>query len=431
MQPQLLPVVFLGGAVLAALGAILVPPLLVSWLAALLIRLDRPTTVIAGRRLQAQPGALTRVLAGLIVGLFVATAAQGLVANIQGLPQYRAVVHEREVEAATPVWVPDGQDVGSVRERVEQLDGLREFALVTSAATPGVTADPGTGQFMDRTVLVTSCAELTVLLPRVQECSDGQAARVIDPWLEGGNDRPAQIEVRAMRDDNVEDSPPGELVDTVAVAGEPIVLTQPTGTPRDYDVVGSFFLPRGLLTAEQLDVLQDGRVTRALVVADPRPNLPGELRALGLDPASYWDVADFDRYQREIDSIRLLTAVVLTIGLAAFLLGMVDRVLERRVELSRLRLLGTPVGVLRGSHWLEVALPLLLGCGLALGLGHLVGAGYLDLANQGLSATERYGLPPFYLAGTLLAAAGGALLVAALTSLGLGSRLRPEQVRQA
>lgn len=83
-----------------------------------------------------------------------------------------------------------------------------------------------------------------------------------------------------------------------------------------------------------------------------------------------------------MDTIRLLNLVVLAVGLGAFLLGTADLAMGRRQEHARLRLLGTPVGVLRRAHWLEVAL--LVGGGAALAIGHLVAVVFVDTGNRGM-----------------------------------------------
>lgn len=116
--------------------------------------------------------------------------------------------------------------------------------------------------------------------------------------------------------------------------------------------------PRELLTEEQFS--QFGGVY-ATITASPRPDLPAELRAEGIEAHNGWTAEDFAPYQATIDTIRLLNLVVLAVGLGAFLLGTADLAMGRRAEHARLRLLGTPVGVLRRAHWLEVSLPLVVG----------------------------------------------------------------------
>ena len=46
-----------------------------------------------------------------------------------------------------------------------------------------------------------------------------------------------------------------------------------------------------------------------------------------------YDAAEFERWEHVIAMIRLLTLVVLALGLGGFLLSLTDRMLERRTEL--------------------------------------------------------------------------------------------------
>lgn len=175
--------------------------------------------------------------------------------------------------------------------------------------------------------------------------------------------------------------------------------------------------------------IADWHRTDTMCVSAPSSQVKGLAVSFPPPPLSCLTLCELS-HQATIDAIRLLSVIVLSIGLASFALGMVDRILERGPELARLRLLGTPVGTLRAAHWVEMALPLLVGCTLALGVGHLGTTTYLTLANAGLGEPE-YHLAPAYLLGPVLGALIGSVLVAATTSLGLGGRLRPDQLRQA
>ncbi|MFC7374322.1 MULTISPECIES: FtsX-like permease family protein [unclassified Brachybacterium] len=187
------------------------------------------------------------------------------------------------------------------------------------------------------------------------------------------------------------------------------------------------FVPRGLLTDEQF--WQIGGV-QATITTDPREDLVGDLANVGIDAHSGWDIAEFDRLQHSIDTIRLLTVTVLAIGLGGFLLSMTDRALERSGDIARLRLLGTPVRTLRAAHWFEVTVPLVVGVLAALAIGHVVASTYVAVGNLGVEPGRATNLPDSYLVGPVLAALVGSVLIAALTSMGLGMTLRSEQIRR-
>jgi hypothetical protein len=78
-----------GGIALLGVGAILVVPVFVRLVADLMLRLGRgPAMVIAARRLQAQPAAVTRVISGLMIGLFMVTGARSVVVAFESTSQY-------------------------------------------------------------------------------------------------------------------------------------------------------------------------------------------------------------------------------------------------------------------------------------------------------------------------------------------------------
>jgi putative ABC transport system permease protein len=79
--------------------------------------------------------------------------------------------------------------------------------------------------------------------------------------------------------------------------------------------------------------------------------------------------------------------------------------------------------VLRRTQWIEAALPLALGCALAIGLGLLAGATYLSLDSS------RLPLPWSGSLGLAALAAVGAVLVGGLTVLASSPRISPDLIR--
>ncbi|MEE1651387.1 hypothetical protein V1260_11405 [Brachybacterium sp. J144] len=122
--------------------------------------------------------------------------------------------------------------------------------------------------------------------------------------------------------------------------------------------------------------------------------------------------------------------MVLAVGLGAFLLGTADLAMSRRQEHARLRLLGIPVDVLRRAHWLEVALPLVVGGGAALAIGHLVAVAFVETGNRGMDPELITNLSFSSLTGPVLAVAGGSVAIALVTSLGIGAPLRTDHIRR-
>lgn len=419
-----LGVLFLGGAGLAALGSLLLPALLVRRSADVLVRLGVPVTVVAGRRLQSQPAVLGRVLGALVIGVVVTTAAQGLISVLSSTPIYQAGRHYREVEAVAEAWVPDQAFVAELEGAIERVGGARTVGYSAQGFVAAAGNVPEEQSFL---ALITTCEELRIIRPEVGGCREDRAA-----WI------PATRELGLG-------TPPRGTVDLFSTDydestggfGDPVVrlevseddLTRVKGVPawQDTGPAPTLFVPRALLTAEQF--WQIGGVN-ATITAAPRPDLPAELRAQGINAHIGWTAEDFTPYQATIDTIRLLNLVVLAVGLGAFLLGTADLAMSRRQEHARLRLLGTPVDLLRRAHWLEVALPLIVGGGAALAIGHLVAVAFVETGNRGMDPELITHLGASSLIGPVLAVAGGSVAIALITSLGIGAPLRSEHIRR-
>lgn len=416
---------FLAGAALAALGTVLLTPLLVRALSRVLVLREPPSATIAARRLQAQPAVQTRIIGALMIGLVVATAAQGLIAVVEQLPQYRAVEHSREVEArAESFAVPAGTTAASLRSELAEVEGIREVAIVQEALAPGL---PGPEPFPEdgTSVVVSTCAELLIIQPSLQGCRDDAPQWILYPPIPDMIvPQEGEAELRGTFDDSGEIGP---HIATVHVDETTATIGPLAGPWQNPDLAGRLYVPRGLLTEAEVGALDS---VRATVVADPRDDLAGELRAAGFTAHAGYDAAEFERWEHVIAMIRLLTLVVLALGLGGFLLSLTDRVLERRTELAHLRLLGTPVSTLRRAQALEIALPLLLGVLLAVAVGSLIADGYVTLGNRGTDAETAVRLAQGYQVVPVLGAAIGAGVIVAVSSLGLGARLRPEMLRR-
>ncbi|WP_338014321.1 FtsX-like permease family protein [Streptomyces sp. CB02009] len=114
----------------------------------------------------------------------------------------------------------------------------------------------------------------------------------------------------------------------------------------------------------------------------------------------------------------------LVIGVAAFVVSVADRAMERRAQVTALALLGARAGTLRGVQVLQVLLPLAVGLGGAVVAGWLAESSYL-ITGGGAVHWDWEGLP------LLLACALGVLLVAALASVPMVRRhIDPEHIRR-
>ncbi|WP_425585664.1 FtsX-like permease family protein, partial [Streptomyces viridochromogenes] len=135
-----------------------------------------------------------------------------------------------------------------------------------------------------------------------------------------------------------------------------------------------------------------------------------------------------------IEALRQLTVIKtllvagmvmgLVIGVAAFLVSVTDRAVERRSQVTALALIGARPRVLRAVQCLQVVLPLAVGLVLALVAGKLAETAYL-VTGGGEVFWDGAGVP------VLLVCAGGVLVAAVVGTLPLtGRRIDPELIRR-
>jgi hypothetical protein len=114
----------------------------------------------------------------------------------------------------------------------------------------------------------------------------------------------------------------------------------------------------------------------------------------------------------------------LVIGVAAYLVSVTDRAVERRAHVTALALIGTRARTLRAAQCLQVVLPLAAGLALAVVGGKVAESSYL-VTGGGEVRWDWAGVPG------LIGAAAGAVLLAALGALPLvGRRIDPELIRR-
>lgn len=179
LNPGMRDTLVLGGIALLALGTVLILPVVVRYLANGLVRRGGPVSTVAGRRLQAQPGTQTRVLSALLVALFLATAAQGVVVALESVPQYAMPRYHTTVQASAPLHVPAGTTAEEIATRARAAPGVRDTVithLVPASCENGPT-------LCDRLhVHVATCETVQQLAPGTTGCRDERAAWIGQPW---------------------------------------------------------------------------------------------------------------------------------------------------------------------------------------------------------------------------------------------------------
>lgn len=397
--------IMLVGVLLLGAGMVLVVPLFVQFAAALLLRRQRYVALlIAGRRLQAQPAAVNRVITGLLLGLFIVVGARGVVVAFEGTPQYRGAARQVTVEQRVDAVVA-ARDVAAAVARAAAVPGVRDVI-----AYPLLTTECDRFQAPDRclTGMVATCAQFSVIDRTVAGCRDGEVLMAGLPPFEG---MAPEVTWMAQRDHRPD---PAHTVTTAA----PRASFAASSDDRPADVLIPPSLP-GVAEAAQ------GADHRIIVLGDPGRDLAQRLHDAGAlaDVHSAWDMTDYDFVAMLRNTVYAVAAVVMGLGLLAFAIAAIDRSIARRREFTSLRLVGVPAPTLRRSQWIEALVPIAGGAVLAIALGHFAGATYLAFAGDGLAVPWE---PTFVLAA--VAAAGG-VVVAALTVVATNQPISPDAIR--
>lgn len=393
----------LGSVIALGLGTVLVLPVAVRLTGDLILLLGRGSaSAIAARRIQAQPAGVTRVIAGLLIGLFLVAGARCVVVAFESTPQYQYAARNVTVEQRAMVTVRQ-KALTEVTRKLEDLDGVRG-TVVAHRLNAGGECE-GDGYCGDGAVV--SCADLTRLAPSVGDCRTPL-------WVFDHPDHESVV----------------DIVWRVSDGKGEIALPAPTRAIGDdaqaglEPLTGSFsvLIPAGLpglkgLVFDRADIV---------VLADPGRDLIDRLLASGLaeDGVSGFDSADYDFVRTLRAMVWTVAIVVLSLGLLSFGIAALDRALSRRREVVGLQLVGVPRGVLRRIQWIEAGVPITVGSLLAIALGTAAGATYLALDPDALGI-------PWTMVGSLsLIAAVGAVLVTSITVLASSPPLRADLIRQ-
>lgn len=407
--PTLAAVVALG------LGTVLVVPSLVRFVADLLVRCrDHPAAVIAGRRLQDQPAGITRLIAGLLIGLFLVTGARAVVVAFEQTAQYQAAA-SLQTTGQTGTRVTGRQHAAPLAAKVADVPGIRGTEVFSFLRTR---CDAGHGSCLS--VVVGTCDQLAALVGPLPTCREDEPA-----WLTRWREHRDSWSVHATSPRTSGTKSPA----SVTVPVPDYSLPESVGEAVDAQV----FLPRS--TPGLSAVLPH---TAREVVAAAQPGVPiGSLSeggppthgalVLHIDGRMVLFQAPDTSYYNFVAGLRQIVwavaAVVLSVGLLAFAIGAIDRALSRRAELVSLQLTGVSPRLLRRIQWIEAAIPLGVGVILSVGLGFLAGACYLAFGTELREAPWQQSL-------TLAAVSSvAAVAVAGLTVIAASPGIRPELIR--
>jgi hypothetical protein len=389
LSPLLAVLLLYAAAFAFAAGLAIGLPALVQRLAARAASRSRGTsTLLAWRRLAADPGPPTRLLAPACAFLFAAIAFLPLFGVLSGDPDWIAHLEARKVRGGRQLLrvqgVPPRVDVTPLAGQ----SGVRAVIPVAAAH------DAATGEYAVD-VFMATCEQIRALALRPVECPEG-------PWaiLTAGRREP----------EGGRGSPILRLSGGGAVRVPRVTEGRDLGLDAEDNVTG-LVLPPGT-TAEGSEVA----VTDYLGVLAPRPQAVRGFRAgvIAVAPAAgFLDSYSLGGELRFLPLLRYLLAL-LTVGVAltvvAFLVAGLDVGTERGRALAPLRVLGAPLGVLRRSQAMVIAAPGLLGVALASAAGLLAAQGFVAI--RGAELREVLTVATLAAVGilfTLAASAGGVM----------------------
>jgi putative ABC transport system permease protein len=399
------------GAGLTGLGMLVLLPVVVRLVAAALVRIPgAPAVRLAGRRMQAQPAGVQRVVAGLLAALFVVAGARMVLVAFEVSDGAYAAARSAMDGGPQPL------SVRTTRPSEDAVEAaLRAHPLVDRVATQDQLATGCRGaRSLCLTAFVGTCAELVEALPGVTGCRDDEAALLGDEVLVGGRTPGPTLTWRA-----------NGSAGTLSVPTPQTTLSYDYSTEQDL-VYANVFLPQSTPGVE--DLLNAGQPSWS-VSAHGGPSAAAQVQTALRDVSPHasvsrdWRKADLAYVDTMKRGLWLLAGLVVSVGLLSFVLGGVDRALSRRAESARLQVFGTPRRTIMAAQWIEALLPLLVGVPLAAGLGSFAGETFLSLAERSM-ATPWTGIVTVVLA-TLL----GSVVVAGLTVVAAAPRLRADLIR--
>ncbi|MFE2532717.1 FtsX-like permease family protein [Streptomyces sp. NPDC059371] len=398
------------GVVLTGVGLVLTLPLLSYALARRVARTTGSLTLnMAMRRNEAEPGSTMRVVTSLVLLVYVASLAQGVLIQLEQVTRPSGPVQEYSLPLSG-LTTRQQQDLTAV-------SGVGTHAvLMNSWADPNATS--GTNPAWE-TVLVATCSQLGRMTVHTEGCVDGEVLRLDNTdsssgsYLKTGMSFTFRLRADSGQDKKLNISVPNERIVysgySASSVGSAVLLVPPSVLPADAHPRDAEFLLAGSSDPGRVRAVLDGIAAVAPIA---------EIELVGLNIQGLEQIS-------VVETLLALGMIMgLVIGVAAFLVSVTDRAVERRAQVTAVTLIGARARTMRAVQCAQVVLPLGLGLVLALVSGKLAESSYL-ITGGGAIRWDVAGVP------LLVLAAAGVVAMAALGSLPLvGRRIDPELIRR-
>jgi hypothetical protein len=326
-------------------------------------RANRPDVLLAGRRLADNPRAAFRSISGLVLALFVATLATGIVTTIiadNGAPAGGKIAVGTLVDMLGDPSATSVQGQNSIpalpAQLTAELGSINGVLGVTAIRWDSLVA---TDHASDQMPALVSCTELA-RTPALGRCAPGASVATIEPFTDQGNGLTKKT----------------TLADQTWPAA-PISAARLARLPVEEVAVGTNGSPAAVEQART-----DLEVALPYQSYQQAPLTMGEV------------MSSTAQSRTELENVTdVIIVASLIIAGCSLAVGVTAGIIDRKRPFSLLRLTGVPVGMLRRIVALEAALPLLAAAVLSAATG-LLGA-ELFLRSQ-LSVSLRWpGLPYF------------------------------------
>lgn len=294
-------------------------------------RANRPAALLAGRRLSDNPRAAFRSVSGLIIALFVTTAAWGIVSTIVGYHDASTGgAAGRRLMADDFIDRPLHSLPGTTVERLRAIPGAT--GLVVARVSPNAANAPEMGP---PTGLV-SCGDLSQI-PALGHCQPGAAVASL-PWISGSGIRSSNNDLGA---DRLRPATSYTTADLQSFPVRSLYVNTDGSQPA---------IERVRTAIEQLLPRDRGYIGPPSTISEVSPDAQQQLTG----------------YERLAAVAIVASLPIAACSLAISVAAGLD---DRKRPFSLLRLAGTPLRVLRHVVALEAAVPLLAVSALSVGAG--------------------------------------------------------------